>query len=287
MDQESWRQALRLARRQPRDAHGGPGGRSAPSQGKSGGEQWPTTPKARVGPTSPTPDCPSSATPGSLSTRATGEHARRHTASHAACSLATTRPRTAPATPHGGAAVLVDRAGRAESSCGSLGRGGGRAMSERPGRPTPSPDRPPSILVPRHWIDRVTTVRVDRRVHGTDSEISGTAAYKYGMDVLFTVRCELCRSDVDARGEAGGSGNCQRRTHYRPEDPGAWWRRALEIVELHRRTPRHVAALTAAAGSSSPVRAVRSSASVPDATVGGGARHWLRRGWRWLTTRSM
>ena len=112
-------------------------------------------------------------------------------------------------------------------------------MSEwRHRRPTASPDRPPNILVPRHGIDRFTTVQVDRRVHGTNYEIGGTAAYKYGMDVLFTVHCELCRSDVDARGAAGGSDNCQRRAHYRREDPGAWWRRALEIVELHRRTPR-------------------------------------------------
>jgi hypothetical protein len=160
-------------------------------------------------------------------------------------------------------------------------------MSERPGRrPALSPDHPPSILTPSHWIDRVTTVRVDRGVHGPVQAVGGTALYKYGMDVLFTVRCELCRSDVDARGAAGGSESCQRRTHYRPEDPGAWWRRALEIVELHRGTPRHVASLTATAGSSSPVRAVGSSASVPDATVGGGAVHWLRRGWRWLMTRS-
>ena len=119
-------------------------------------------------------------------------------------------------------------------------------MSEGPARrPRPSPDRPPSILVPLHRIDRWTTVRVDRRVHGTNNEIGGTAAYKYGMDVLFTVHCELCRTDVNADGMAGGSGSCQRRTHYQSADPGAWWRRAWGIVERHRETQGHAWAVAA------------------------------------------
>ena len=113
-------------------------------------------------------------------------------------------------------------------------------MSARHGRrPSPLPDRPPSILVPVHWLDRWTTVRVARRVHGTNNVIGGTAAYRNGMDVLVTVHCELCRSDLDAGGAAGGSGDSHRRTHYQAADPGLWWRRALEIVECHRVTDRH------------------------------------------------
>ena len=100
-------------------------------------------------------------------------------------------------------------------------------------RPPPSPDRPPSILVPRHRIDRWMTVRVDRRVHGTNNEISGTAAYKYGMDIHFTVHCDLCQADVEATGEIGGWGNANRRVHYSKADPGLWWRLVLTTVARH------------------------------------------------------
>jgi len=116
--------------------------------------------------------------------------------------------------------------------------------SPPPGRrPPPSPDAPPSILVPLHRIDRLMTVRVDRRVHGTNSEIGGTAAYKYGMDIHFTVHCEVCEVDVEATGETGGSGNAHRRVHYSKADPDLWWRLALTTVERHRVSIRHLQAV--------------------------------------------
>ena len=119
-------------------------------------------------------------------------------------------------------------------------------MSDRRVRGSqPLPDRAPSFLEPEHRIDRYTTVRVDRRVHGTNNEIGGTAAYKYGMDVLFTVRCEVCRADVEGSGTTGGRGDADRRVHYDRADPDAWWRIVLQMVELHRQTDGHARAVAA------------------------------------------
>ena len=82
-------------------------------------------------------------------------------------------------------------------------------------------------------------------MHGTNNEISGTAAYKYGMDVLFTVHCQLCRADVEGTGDVGGRGNPHRRVHYERADPAAWWRKVLQTLESHGATVGHVGALAA------------------------------------------
>ena len=109
--------------------------------------------------------------------------------------------------------------------------------------PEPPPDWSPSFLTPFHQIDACTNVRVVRRVHGTNSEISGTAAYKYGMDVVFTVHCELCRADIDDTGAIGGWGNPIRRVQYARADPGAWWREVLRVVKRHRACAAHTHSL--------------------------------------------
>lgn len=49
-----------------------------------------------------------------------------------------------------------------------------------------------SCLIPLHDLGDGMWVAVDRRVHGTNNEISGTAGYKYGLDSVAGVHCEVC-----------------------------------------------------------------------------------------------
>ncbi len=192
-----------------------------PRRGRAEEEQWLTTPTARAWPYVPYARLPE------LSDARLAEYAGywEHAREELPVRTQPAHPRRPSRAPHrllrwwcskywsmALAEQIVERRSRTRQ----------RAGDERATRSPPDTVAGPSasILVPRHWIDRVTTVRVDRGVHGTQARSGGTAAYKYGMDVLFTVHCKLCNSDVDARGAAGGSDNCQRRTHYRPEDPG-------------------------------------------------------------------
>lgn len=112
---------------------------------------------------------------------------------------------------------------------------------------TPEGSRPrpaPSFLKPEHWVDRHTVVSVVRRVGGNSGATGGTAFYRYGMDIVFTVHCRLCRTNVDARG-VHDAAYLGRRVRCDPDDPHRWWRGVLESVRLHRESAMHRHAVTA------------------------------------------
>ena len=101
------------------------------------------------------------------------------------------------------------------------------------------PDSAPDVTQHFHRVLTTTVVCLDRRVHGTDNLIGGTAAYKYAMDVLWTLHCEACCCDGKGAWPCRDGVSGRQRTQYSRADRTAWWRTILAAASAHESCARH------------------------------------------------
>ncbi len=104
-------------------------------------------------------------------------------------------------------------------------------------------DDEPSILEPLHLLRPGIWAVVDRRVHGTDSVIGGTAGYKYGVDVVVRIHCDTCCCFGVDPGMCGAPGVASFRMKTGGILDTPWHRWALDLAVRHARSTPHRSAV--------------------------------------------